>query len=49
MTAMTSARLTQATGSLTTAATRLMEDGLPWYRELGAQERASVFALPIIG
>lgn len=42
MTAMTSARLTQATGSLTTAATRLMEDGLPWYRELGAQERTWV-------
>lgn len=35
-------RLTQATGSLTTAATRLMEDGLPWYRELGAQERTWV-------
>lgn len=39
---MTSAHLTQATGSLTTAATRLMEDGLPWYRELGAQERTWV-------
>lgn len=35
-------RLIQATGSLTTAATRLMEEGLPWYRELGAQERTSV-------
>lgn len=39
---MTSTRLTQATGSLTTAATRLMEEGLPWYRELGAQERTWV-------
>lgn len=27
---------------LTTAATRLMEEGFPWYRELGAQERSWV-------
>ena len=37
-----SPRLTQATSSLTTAATRLMEEGLPWYHDLGAQERTWV-------
>jgi hypothetical protein len=35
-------RLLAATGSLTTAATKVMEEGLPWYRELGAQERSWV-------
>ena len=35
-------RLPQSTGQLTTAVTRLMEEGLPWYRELGAQERSWV-------
>ncbi len=39
---MIPSRLTQATGALTTTATRLMEEGLPWYRQLGAQERAWV-------
>lgn len=34
--------LTQATGALASAATRLMEDGFPWYRDLGAQERSWV-------
>lgn len=36
------AQLAQATGSLTTAAIRLMEEGFPWYRELGAEERSWV-------
>lgn len=35
-------RLRQSTGALTTAATRLMEDGFPWYRELGAEQRSWV-------
>ena len=35
-------RLRQSTGVLTTAATRLMEDGFPWYRELGAEQRSWV-------
>lgn len=35
-------RLLAATGSLTTTATKVMEEGLPWYRELGAQERSWV-------
>lgn len=40
--AVVPASLAQATGSLATAATRLMEEGLPWYRDLGAQERSWV-------
>ena len=35
-------RLRQSTGALTTAATRLMEDGFPWYRELDAEQRSWV-------
>lgn len=35
-------QLRQSTGALTTAATRLMEDGFPWYRELGAEQRSWV-------
>ena len=35
-------RLAAATGELSTAAVRLMEEGLPWYRALGAQERSWV-------
>ncbi len=42
MTDQRSPRLPQSTGALTTAATRLMEEGLPWYRDLGAQERSWV-------
>lgn len=34
--------LAQATGTLATSATRLMEEGLPWYRELSAQQRSWV-------
>ena len=34
--------LTRATGELTTAATKRMEETLPWFRELGAQERSWV-------
>ena len=34
--------LAQATGALATSATRLMEDGFPWYAELRAQERSWV-------
>lgn len=40
--AVVPASLAKATGSLATAATRLMEEGLPWYRDLGAQERSWV-------
>ena len=36
------ARLSAAAGSLTTAAVKVMDEGLPWFRELGAQERAWV-------
>ncbi len=36
------ALLTRATGSLTTAATRRMEESLPWFRELGPEERSWV-------
>lgn len=36
------ALLTRATGELTTAATRRMEETLPWFRELGAEERSWV-------
>lgn len=35
-------RLTQATGDLTTAATKRMEETLPWFRGMGAQERSWV-------
>ena len=35
-------RLTQATGELTTAATTRMDETLPWFRGLGAQERSWV-------
>ena len=42
MTDQRSPRLPQSTGALTTAATRLMEEGLPWYRDLGAKERSWV-------
>ena len=34
--------LAQATGALATSATRLMEDGFPWYRALTAQQRSWV-------
>lgn len=40
-----SARLSAAAGSLTTAAVKVMDEGLPWYRDLGAQERAWVGAV----
>lgn len=36
------ATLTRATGDLTTAATKRMEETLPWFRELGAEERSWV-------
>ncbi len=36
------ARLTQASGALATAVANRMEETLPWYRELGAQERSWV-------
>jgi len=36
------ARIKKSTGELTTAATQRMEADLPWYRELGAQERSWV-------
>ena len=36
------ASLTRATGELTTAATKRMEETLPWFRELGPQERSWV-------
>jgi PucR C-terminal helix-turn-helix domain/GGDEF-like domain len=36
------ARLSAAAGSLTTAAVKVMDEGLPWFGELGAQERAWV-------
>lgn len=36
------ARIKKSTGELTTAATQRMEAELPWYRELGAQERSWV-------
>ena len=43
---MSSSQLTQqlahATGELATAAAAEMERSLPWYRELGAQERSWV-------
>lgn len=35
-------RLAAASGELSSAAVRLMEEGLPWYRALGAQERSWV-------
>lgn len=35
-------RLTRATGDLTTAATKRMEETLPWFRELGPDERSWV-------
>lgn len=35
-------RLTQASGALATAVANRMEETLPWYRELGAQERSWV-------
>lgn len=34
--------LTRATGELTTAATKRMEETLPWFRDLGAEERSWV-------
>ena len=34
--------ITRATGELTTAATKRMEETLPWFRELGADERSWV-------
>jgi hypothetical protein len=34
--------ITRATGELTTAATKRMEETLPWFRELGAEERSWV-------
>jgi hypothetical protein len=34
--------LTRATGELTTAATKRMEETLPWFRDLGPQERSWV-------
>lgn len=34
--------LTRATGDLTTAATKRMEETLPWFRELGPEERSWV-------
>jgi hypothetical protein len=36
------ALITRATGELTTAATKRMEETLPWFRELGADERSWV-------
>ena len=42
-------RLTEATSSLTTAATALMEEGLPWYQGLGAQERTWVASVAQAG
>ncbi len=36
------AALTRATGELTTAATRRMDETLPWFRELGPDERSWV-------
>lgn len=36
------ATLTRATGELTTAATKRIEETLPWFRELGADERSWV-------
>lgn len=42
MTTPSTQRLAAATGELTAAAMRLMEDGLPWYRALGARERSWV-------
>jgi DNA-binding PucR family transcriptional regulator len=36
------ALLTRATGELTTAATKRMEETLPWFRELGPEERSWV-------
>lgn len=36
------ARLTRATGDLTTTATKRMEETLPWFRELGPEERSWV-------
>ncbi|MHB1213009.1 MAG: PucR family transcriptional regulator [Candidatus Nanopelagicales bacterium] len=36
------ARLTRATGELATAATKRMEETLPWFRGLGAEERSWV-------
>jgi hypothetical protein len=36
------ALITRATGELTTAATKRMEESLPWFRELGADERSWV-------
>lgn len=35
-------RITRSTGELTTAATKRMEETLPWFRELGAEERSWV-------
>ncbi len=35
-------RLSEASGALATAVARTMEETLPWYRELGAQERSWV-------
>lgn len=35
-------RLAAASGELSSSAIRLMEEGLPWYRALGAQERSWV-------
>ena len=42
-------RLSLAAGALTTAATRRMEESLPWYRELGAQERSWVASVAQAG
>lgn len=42
-------RLSLAAGALTTAATKRMEDSLPWYRELGAQERTWVASVAQAG
>lgn len=35
-------RLLAASGTLTTTATKVMEEGLPWFRDLGPQERSWV-------
>ena len=42
-------RLSLAAGALTTAATMRMEESLPWYRELGAQERSWVASVAQAG
>lgn len=42
-------RLSLAAGALSTAATARMEESLPWYRELGAQERSWVASVAQAG